>query len=104
MSSFRPAIWGHSHSLGLIRRWIKTRRNAALAPAKAAPCFTDLERLAMTSPHLLEDIGFTRCETPQPAAEQIWQSQTLRLVLRERGPEPEVFIERIEPDIKGTCA
>jgi len=104
MTSFLIAAWARSRRIDLVPAWIRSGRKSTRKGAQTTAFFKDLGRLATTSPHLLEDIGFTRCATPDPANEQVWQSQTLRLVLITRGSEPVFHVDQINPDARDACS
>ena len=96
MTSLRLVAWTRSRRIDLVRAWIKSGTKPAREGSQTASYFSDLGRLAMTSPHLLEDIGFKRCAAPDPANEQVWRSQTSRLVLVTGGSEPEFHVSQID--------
>lgn len=52
-----------------------------------------LRRLAKTSPHLLQDVGFSRRPAQDRIGEQVWQSEHLQLVLIIPDGEPDIRIE-----------
>jgi len=45
------------------------------------PCASELRRLAETSSHLLEDVGFVRDKTNSWLGQDSWKSATLRLMI-----------------------